>query len=310
MEWRQYIHELIAEIKRQPSTAIVGVSGCHYKADYRKCKESNLLRVYVNGGDAFQIPLKSKTFKFADNYLKEPYLDKDTIKRIEEIKKAIKVDPFKFKANDFALLKEYLDYIQKATNVKYDKSQMGKHGSKERKYQVILYKLLSDKPRSDMEFFDMEFQTIAEMNHGIEYVKDWMEKGGDVGKLHAGKPDYIAFNKEGFIIVELKTNETACDGSVGLGEHNSDFDNIILRNKENQIFVTELLRRIQIMYEFDLVSEKWKSTARCILDMKKDDIKLCAKYLFITNPDFTKEMCKKKIKDYGFSDDECIIVES
>lgn len=311
MEWKKYVQELIVEIKKQQGTIIVGVSGCHYKSDYRNCVEKNLLRVYVNGGDAFQIPLKSKVFKFADNYLNEPYLDKDIIERIEEIKKAVKGNPFIFKENNFALLKEYLGYMQKATDVKYDKALTGKKGSsKERKYQVVLFKQLSEEPRDDMEFFDLEFQTVAEMNYGIEYVKDWIDKGGKVGELHRGKPDYIAFNKEGFVIVELKTNSTACDGNAGLGEHNSDFDNILLKNKENHIFVTELLRRLQIMYDFDLISRNWKTTAKNILEMKKDEIKLSVKYMFITNPDFTREMCEKKIKDYGFTDDECIIVES
>lgn len=310
MEWKKYVQELIDEINKQPGTAIVGVSGCYYKSTYRECEEKNLLRVYVNGGDAFQIPLKSKIFKFANKYLKEPYLDKDTIERIEEIKKIIRDNPFKFKEKNFTLLKEYLGYMQKATNVKY-KSSMGKNGSsKERKYQVLLYKQLIEEPREDMSFFDLEFQTIVEMNYGVEYVKEWMGQGKDIRELHSGKPDYIAFNKEGFVIVELKTNNAACDGNAGLNEHNNDFDNILLKNKENHIFVTELLRRLQIMYDFDLISSNWKTTAKNILEMKKDEIKLCVKYMFITNPDFTREMCEKKIKDYGFTDDECIIVES
>lgn len=309
MEWKKYVQELIVEIKKQPGVAIVGVSGCYYKSDYRSCEEKNLLRVYVNGGDVLQIPLKSTTFQFAKTYLKEPYLDKDTIERIEEIKKAVKDNPFKFKEKDYALLKEYFGYMQKATDVKFDKSSTGKNGSsKERKYQVVLYKQLIEEPRDDMGFFDLEFQTIAEMNYGIEYVKEWLSEGKDVRKLHTGKPDYIAFNEEGFVVVELKTNSASCDGNAGLGEHNSDFDNIIMINKENHIFVTELLRRLQVMCDFDLINDKWKATAYNILKMEKDEIKLCIKYMFITNPDFTKEMCEKKINDYGFVSDECIIV--
>ena len=44
--------------------------------------------------------------------------------------------------------------------------------------------------------------------------------------------------------------------------------------------------------------------------MKKEEIKLCVKYMFVINPDFTREVCEKKIKDNGFTPDECIIVES
>ena len=150
MEWKVYVQELIAQIRRISGTAIVGVYGCHYKSDYRKCKEYNRLRVYVNGGAAFQIPLKSKVFQFADDYMKEPYLDKDTIERINKIMKAVRENPFKFRDNDFALLREYLNYMQKATHDKFGELLSGKNGSsKEREYQVKLYKqLVVDKPRS------------------------------------------------------------------------------------------------------------------------------------------------------------------
>lgn len=311
MDWNVYIRELIREIKKLEGTAIVGVSGSYYKCDYRSSKEVNLLRVYLNGGDALQIPLKSKKFKFADTYLKTPYMDDNTIKRIQVIKGEIDNDPYKFRENDFALLKEYLGYMQKATGEKYDKSMTAKNGSsKERKYQILLFKKLVDVPREDVCFFDLEFQTIAEMNYDVEYVKKWVEDEKDIRSLHTGKPDYIAFSKNGFEIIELKTNVGACDGNAGLGDHNNDFDNIILKNKENHIFVTELIRRLKVMYDFDLINPKSKETAKTILNMNKEDINIEAKYMFITNPDFTREMCERKIKEYGFKDDECIIVEA
>lgn len=308
-DWEEYIQEILFEIKKIEGSAIVEVSGCYYKSDYRKCKENNTLRVYINGGFALGIPLKSKVFKFVGKaYLKTPYMDENTIKRIREIEKDISDNPYIFKENEFELLKEYFAHIKRATDVKFGKYLTGELGSsKERKYQILLYKKMIETPREDLCFFDIEFQTIAEMQYSIEYVRRWKNHKKNISDLHTGKPDFIAFDKNGFIIIELKTNKESSYGNAGLGDHNKDFKSIIQINKENHVFVTELLRRLKVMYDYNLINEKWESIAENLMNIPKEEIDIKIKYLFITNLDFTKDKCEKTIQDYGLKDNEYII---
>ena len=290
-KWDEYIRELIAEINKYESAIIVGITGSYL----RRQSKDNRLRVYVNGGDALKIPLKAgNKFGFADKYFKEDYFDKSELRRVEEIKGIVLSNPYAWK--EYALLKEYLGYVESATEKKFGSSKKTSK-EKERMDQIKLFKKLMSDASKDYAFMDFEFQTIPEMNYSREDIDNWRKTNGDTKGMHCGKPDYIAICPNGFYMIELKTNMGSMGGKSGLGKHKDDFNDLIdmnKKNRKNQVLITELKKRLEVMYNYRLLNESYNNLAKCILGKDEKELSVDAKYLFITNENFTEEQCRKK----------------
>lgn len=301
MEWKEYVDNLIKEIVKVDSAVIVGITGSYLR------RESNnkCLRVYMNGGRTVDIPLSERKFTF-HNY--SSYWTDSDKKRISTIKDTLEEDKYAWKKDDYALLKEYLEIMDKATKAKFAKYQKSQDVKKERMYQTSFFKNGKNK---DYCIVDIEFQSIEEMNYyPLESEKaKWLKEHPDRVKVHCGKPDYIAISEKGFWIMELKTNAEACKpGGAGLKEHNDDIDHMIEVNKKNHVLAKELKARLEILVQYKLIKKEFIEMAKKIIAMDDSEISLEKKYLFITNEHFTKEKCENELRNNGI-DSKLAIIE-
>ena len=307
-KWDDYVRKLIAEINKYESAIVVGITGSHL----RRKKDDKYLRVYVNGGDALKIPLKEgNVFKFADDYFKAEYFGKSELQRIGEIKEIVLNNPYAWNEyeNEYALLGEYLRYVESATKKKFG-SLKETSNAKERMNQIKLFKKLMSDSSKDYAFMDVEFQTICEMNYSDKEIEEWLKSHSDTKGMHCGKPDYIAICPNGFYMIELKTNKGSIEGKAGIGEHNDDFKELIEMNKKNQVLVAELKERLQVMYDYGLLNKSYNDLAESILDKDVKELSVDAKYLFITNENFTEEQCRRIISEKGIDEKDVIFEEN
>lgn len=295
-KWDAYVHELITEIRNNENAIVVGITGSYVR---RKAADK-VLRVYMNGGFILNIPLTEKEFLFADDYLEEEYryLNQEEQDAVNKIKEAVSSNLYAWKENEYALLKEYLKYMEKATKNKFG-SLKNSSTSKERMYQINLFRKLLADDSKEYAFVDVEFQTIAEMNYSPEEIEAWKKEHGSIKGLHCGKPDYIAIQEGGFLLIELKTNKKSLEGAAGIEEHSDDFDVLLNMNKRNHILATELKERLQVAYDYGVMNDAYLDLAERILHTDVEELTVSEKYLFIPNEEFSREECEAFIEKKG-----------
>jgi hypothetical protein len=313
MEWRAYVTDLIGHINKNKDAVVLGVSGS-------KESRKELLRVYMNGGCVLQIPLvKSKKFIFPKTYFyddkkdksKKQYLSKSETDRIICIMHVIEKNPYAWKNETYSLLNEFLGYMGNATREKFENTKSGV--VMERKYQTMLYKkMIMEKDRkTSLAIVDVEFRTTEKMNWEQEEIEE-NRRRNKVNKknsrLHCSKPDFVAATEDGFMLIELKTNSSACEGNAGLDDHNKDFDKLIKFNDKNHYLVEELKERLKYAYQYGLYNTKFKTIIEKLLNKDIEKIKLIDKYLFIPTVQFPKEKIVVIIRKHGI--DNKSLVES
>lgn len=305
MDWKEYTEEIVNKIQAYDNAIIVGISGS-YK------RRINKLRVYVHGGIVLQIPIsRSRKFDFADDYLKEDYLTTEECKQIEEIRNRIIANPYAWGDNNFSDLDTYFKLVNSATMKKFRILSGSKsEKQKERNCQIDLYKHLMNESENDFAIFDIEFQSIAEMNYSRDVIDKEKNEKGSIKGLHTGKPDYIAVTKDGFIIIELKTNLKACRGSAGLGIHNTDNENLMKINSVNHILINEFITRLKVMKEYGLINTKYSDSVDIVLEKEKDlnNLVVVDKYILLTSPNATAKQYLDIAKEQKVPRDKIIIV--
>ena len=302
-KWDDYVYELLRELKRNSKAIVVGITGSHI----RRNSNDKSLRVYMNGGRILRISLSEGEFEFGKDYLEEKYLylDRDEQDTVQKIMDIVSTDCYAWKDNNYKLLNEYLYYMDKATKKKYGTLKHS-NTSKERMYQINLFKKLVENDTPTYTFIDVEFQTIAEMNYPAELIQEWIKQHGHTKGMHRGRTDYIAIHEGGFFLIELKTNKDSLNGSAGIQEHRDDFENLIKMNQNNYILARELKERLQVMYDYELIKDSSRNLAENVLNMDIYDLKIEERYLFITNELLTKEMCEAYIKEKGIDKNKVI----
>ena len=95
-------------------------------------------------------------------------------------------------------------------------------------------------------------------------------------------------------------------GKAGIGEHNDDFKVLIEMNKKNQVLVTELQKRLKVMYDYGLLNESYNVWAKSILGKDVEELSVDAKYLFITNEKLTEDQCRRIISEKGIDEKDVI----
>ncbi len=302
-EWDGYIKKIVATIKEYNKTniAIVGVYG-----SYRKRKKR--LRVYVNGGAVMELPLDSRgKFSYCESYLDKEqdgtwkYFDDKDHDKLVQIINETKGNKYYWK--DSRALKEYLSIVDKATKDKFN----GKK-EKERCHQVELYNQNRDNNLLGMCLFDIEFQSIYEMNMTSEELKRYMKSGKDIRQIHCAKPDYLAVTPKGFALVELKTNRKALVGKAGVGAHDDDFNKLIEVNKDNQILVKELITRLKIAKAFELVDDEGVDKILKEAEKNVNGILIEKRFIFKKGQDLLEDECFDYISKMRIKKDEWIII--
>lgn len=305
-KWDKYICELLEEIKKNDKAVAVGITGSYI----RRNNKDKSLRIYMNGGRILRIPLSEGDFEFGDDYLEEKhlYLEKEEQDAVRKIVDAVLKNPYVWKDNNYKLLHEYLVFMEKATLKRYGSL---KHSgvSKERMYQMNLFKKLVEDDSKEYTFVDVEFQTIAEMNYSIEEIEDWKKEHKNTKGMHCGRPDYIAIQEGGFLIIELKSNKGSLGGSAGIEEHRNDFEVLMKMNRNNHIMATELKARLQTIYDYGVIKDSCRTLAQRILNMEVSDLTIDERYLFITNAALTKDMCEVYIEEKGIDKSKVIFEE-
>lgn len=297
--WEVYVKKLIGEISKNENAVIVGITGSYKnnlqryeKWGFKRKAENWKLRVYMNGGYILGIPLEERKFEFmSDEYFKEKYLSEDEKKQIEQIVNEVSTDKYAWEKGNFKLLTEYLNFMEKATENKF-KNSKGMSVTKERMYQIRLFKKLMETPSDEYALMDVEYQSIAEMNYTEEKLIEITKKRES---LHKGKPDYVAICKDGFLLIELKTNREALVGKAGVEEHSKDLKNLIEINKKNLYLANELKQRLRVMYEMDLLNASCREMAETILNTDADKLSIKDAYMFIID---NKKLTEKECTDF------------
>ncbi|MCR4892028.1 MAG: hypothetical protein K5989_07620 [Lachnospiraceae bacterium] len=301
--WKDYVLQVISVIdeyrdSQHANIAVVGIYGSKLR------KRAYRLRVYVNGGKAMEIPLNPRgDFSFAISYLDQKdengewkYFSAEDHDKIEEFIDEAKTDNYRWKRDNFESLRTYLSLIEKATSLKFGKlaGSLGDE-EKERCRQVALYNdLRKSKGLGDLLLFDMEFQSILEMNY-TQTERDEMRKKGGIRKAHCGKPDYLAVSSKGFSLVELKTNEAALTGLAGLENHHRDLDRMIRINKRNHVLVRELVERLSYAREYGLVEGSQVDKILAVPEKDVKRIEIGKTFIFQTNANLSRERCEDYI---------------
>lgn len=300
--WKEYVKKLIAYIEKyNGNVSVVGITGCY---DSRE-NDDSALRVYMNGGCILKISLNVPGYYYADSYLKpnKKYVtdnEKTQLKRVIEIVDKDKL--WKSGKDDFALLDQYLNIMNTATAKRFNKEQ---GENKERSKQTLLYSKSSK--IEDFVLFDFEFQSTDKMNYANDTeVKEWLKKHPDRKKAHRGKPDYVAFDSDGFVLMELKTNKKSLEGNAGVGDHNDDIDNIIRVNNQNRVLTKELKERLKVSLEYGLINEG-RQTAEKLMNKEDSDIIVKKRFVFLTGKEFSRDYCEKYVKEKNIKDVSIIL---
>ena len=313
-DWESYVKKLIKKINEDADAVVLGVTGS-------KEKRKERLRVYMNGGCVLQIPLKeSMEFVFGNSYFEKKdkdrkatycyydYLDENEISNVQDIIKQIKENPYALKDNDL-LLDQYLRFMKKATGKKFNESKSNS-GLKERSEQINFYKKqLTGSEEFPWAIVDVEFQTIEKMNYSSE--EEIQKRKAEQKKIHRSKPDFVAVTEDGFILVELKTNAKACSGKAGLQDHANDLKELIRINKQNNYIVEELQDRLRYVDKYQLYNNKKSKYGKIIkglLNKYSKDLKLHAKYLFISNEGFPKDKIEKIVEKQNINKEEFVVL--
>ncbi len=313
-EWKNFILEIITLVKKYDNAVIVGIKGSLKDRN----NDDKVLRVYMNGGRILDIFMFERKFRYAENYIKkhEQYFAQEDFDKLMDIISQVESNKFILKDNKFALLRQYLDIIDRATRIKFNELKSSKtKEAKERSKQTVLFK----RELNGIVLFDFEFQTIKEMNYFDEKdLQNWLKKENDyrikhdiktIKKPHCGKPDYVGFSEDGFELIELKTNAKALEGNAGVNEHSNDIDKMILVNASNHILVKELKERLKIAIEYGLI-DKRINIAEELLKEDDEEIVVGKKFIFILNSDLTSGQCDVFIKKNNIDRRNVIIVQS
>lgn len=313
-EWDSYVKGLIKNINenKEAGAVVLGVTGS-------KEKRKERLRVYMNGGCVLQIPLKeSMEFVFGNSYFEKKdkktketycyydYLDENDIINVQNIINQIKENPHAWKDKDYLLLDQYVLYMKKATEKRFNESKRNS-GLKERSEQIRFYKerLTGDFKDFPWAIVDVEFQTTEEMNYSSEELQ---KRKAEQKEIHRSKPDFVAVTEDGFILVELKTNAEACKGTAGLQDHNNDLNKLIRINEQNHYIVEELQDRLRYVDKYQLYNRNYEKVIKGLLSKDSKDLKLYAKYLFFSNEAFPKEVIEEFVNNYNIKKEDCIVL--
>lgn len=305
-DWESYVKNLIKKINEDADAVVLGVTGS-------KEKRKERLRVYMNGGCVLQIPLKeSMEFVFGNSYFErkdKDYLDENEIRKVQGIINRIKENPHAWEDNEFLLLDQYLLYMKKATKKRFNESKRNR-GLKERSKQINFYKeQLTGSEDFPWAIVDVEFQTIEKMNYSSE--DEIQKRKAELKEIHRSKPDFVAVTEDGFILVELKTNAKACSGKAGLQDHANDLKELIRINEQNNYIVEELQDRLRYVDKYQLYNNKKSKYGKVIkglLNKYSKDLKLYAKYLFISSEGFPKDKIKKIVEKQNINKEEYVVL--
>jgi len=312
-EWESYVKELIKKINETDDAVVLGVTG---SKENRKEK----LRVYMNGGCVLQIPLKeTMKFEFGNLYFEKKdkeaketycyydYLDKEEIIKVQNIIDQIKENPHAWKDNDYTLLYQYLCCMKTATEKRFNESKRNR-GLKERSEQIQFYKKqLTSSKEFPWTIVDVEFQTIEKMNYSSE--EEIQKRKAEQKVIHRSKPDFIAVQEDGFVLIELKTNAEACEGKAGLQDHTNDLKELIRINEQNHYVVEELQDRLRYVDKYQLYNSKYGKVIKGLLNKYSKDLKLYDKYLFVSSEAFPKDKIEEIVKNHKIKKEEYIVIE-
>lgn len=342
MTKKEFVKKIIEVIQADEDTAIVGISGCSYfKTEIgRKSSRDNHLRVYMMGGFIMGIPLGSASFTFLEkSYMKRDeqgsplyFSSQNEMDLLEERKAKITEIYDEKDYSEEALnkiteeIKEYLSLVRKCTQKKFGQLKAGNKADdekKERNYQMCLFKKMLLDNDKEYVLFDVEFQSILEMNVDPDKIEKWAKEGHNfrekyseetengVVKVKCGKPDFIAVDENGFVIIEFKSNKEACaGGDADLSGHSKDFEQLI-SNKGNLILINELLERLRVMKEYKLInlSDKHSQMIEKVLNSNPGEINIDTKYILLTNSRNTKGIYLNIAKAQGCGKEKLLFVE-
>lgn len=304
-KWESYVKKLIKQINKDADAVVLGVTGT-------KKERIDTLRVYMNGGRILQIPLRETKFEFGDSYFIKKgkhyyrYLNEDEIDKVCAIIEQINENPYAWEDNEYSLLVEYLRYMRSATHKRFNESKRNS-GLKERSEQIRFYKerLTGDFKDFPWAIVDVEFQTTEIMNYSSEELQN---RKAEQKEIHRSKPDFVAVTEDGFILVELKTNAEACNGTAGLQDHSNDLNKLIRINEQNHYIVEELQDRLHYVEKYQLYNSNYEKVIKGLLSKDSKDLKLYAKYLFFSNEGFRKEKIEEIVNNHNIKKEEYIVL--
>lgn len=261
-------------------------------------------RVYSNGGFILKIPVypQGKFKALEEEYVKglKFLKKKDEEDKLYIIREKIDGNTFRktldfFEEEEYKNLKEYLSLATKATNEKFvqGNNEDNEENRKERNWQteIINDKIKTKCNQKDIIIFDMEFQTKKSEN-----------QGGEIGK-----PDFIGFDGELFYLIELKTNIEACTGDSGLVVHEGDMKKVIGYKAGKKALIDELLHRIKLLQDFNLIDQSWNQAIIKFDEEGKDNLDYL--FLFLINGEYTKERYKGIIDNERISSEKVLFLK-
>ena len=159
---------------------------------------------------------------------------------------------------------------------------------KKRQHEIYVdYNTISTgKPLGELVFYDMELSLPREL---FDDLPD-----DDVIK---GSPDCLAAKVEngtitGIVLVEVKSNESACEGQHGIEKHSRDFRDILCSDKLKR----ELYQMMKFVLEVNDQLGINLNKAKCVCDFNSCQFEIL--YLFTDNAiDWTNDI-RKKNKNY------------
>ena len=242
-----------------------------------------------------------------ETYCYYDYLDKEEIIKVQNIIDQIKENPHAWKDNDYTLLYQYLCCMKTATEKRFNESKRNR-GLKERSEQIQFYKKqLTSSKDFPWTIVDVEFQTIEKMNYSSE--EEIQKRKAEKKVIHRSKPDFIAVQEDGFVLIELKTNAEACEGKAGLRDHTNDLKELIRINEQNHYVVEELQDRLRYVDKYQLYNSKYGKVIKGLLNKYSKDLKLYDKYLFVSSEAFPKDKIEEIVKNHKIKKEEYIVIE-
>ena len=227
------------------------------------CTDKNKLRVYVNGGLLGKVYAgthpKGKTELMNEDY-------DDYFPKTGALRKLIKGANEKGIQNDTLTSPKYLQMGIQAIEERFKKTREAKEeGDNENERRVesrIVKKYMNT--TADWAVVDMEVEFSSKMFPNAKFSPETTK---------APRFDLVVIDECGIGIVELKVNNENCTNMTSHYEH---MEYVLTHPK---IFHDEFVRRIELLKEFELISEKTASSFDDLL--QQGDIPIWCGFLFI-----------------------------